>query len=206
MIQKETTRYIRHALKASGTSKEGKENGKDKDAKDAAIPGKVAQAYAELDQLANEKISLASRLVELLTRVSARLDHDLTKVVQLSGEPAHEQYEVRGGYVVGTLPGAPAPIQLSANTTLPPNSARSVKEVQDSLRASISQELTAVNVPSTPSAAQGPQKRKCNTIVVVVVCIAPKIFLFMLFVFSTSTCWLACVFYRSEIEYWRLGD
>ena len=129
VIQKETTRYIRHALKNSGTPKEGKENGKDKDAKDAQIPGRVAQAYAELDQLANEKIQLSARLVELLTRVGARLDHDLGKVIQLSGEPPQEQYEVRGGYVVGTLPGAPAPITLSANTSLQPNSARSVKEV-----------------------------------------------------------------------------
>ena len=185
MIQKETTRYIRHALKATGTPKEGKENGKDKEAKDAAIPGKVAQAYAELDQLADEKIRLASRLAELLTRVSARLDHDLTKVIHLSGEPPQEQYEVRGGYVVGTLPGAPAPIQLSANTTLPPSSARSVKEVQDNLRASISQELTAVNAP--PSAAQGPQKRTCNAFAVVV-CIAPKIFLFQLLAIFDVLC------------------
>ncbi|KAH8118399.1 hypothetical protein DFH11DRAFT_1686570 [Phellopilus nigrolimitatus] len=158
-IQRDTTRYIRHGVKSS-TLKEGKENGKekDKDSKDALIPARVATAYAELDQIADEKIRLAARLVDALTRVNARLDHDLGKVVALSGEQPQEQYEVRGGYVVGTLPGATgAPITLSANTSASIPATRSVREVQESIRGSLANDL-ATSTP-IPSAVQGSQKR-----------------------------------------------
>ncbi|KAI5123408.1 hypothetical protein M0805_006114 [Coniferiporia weirii] len=159
-IQKDTTRYIRHGVRSS-TPKEGKESvkEKDKDSKDSLIPGRVDAAYAELDRIAMEKINLGARLVEALARVNARLDHDLTKVVALSGEP-QEQYEVRGGYVVGTLPGAAgAPITLSAsNPSISTSAVRSIREVQESLRASAASELVAS--PPVLSAGPGSQKRR----------------------------------------------
>ena len=153
-IQKETTRYIRHALKStarensigagggkensgaisgsgsgsgsgaaagtgagasasangntgSGSSQNGKEAKERDREKDAQIPGRVAAFYAELEQLSSEKIELAQRLVLVLTKVNARLDHDLGRVMQLSGEGAPEQQqhvEVKGGYVVSVTP------------------------------------------------------------------------------------------------------
>ncbi|KLO10236.1 hypothetical protein SCHPADRAFT_999695 [Schizopora paradoxa] len=81
-------------------SKESKEA-----AKDALIPARVAENYDLLDALHVERIALAQRLMDTLSRVGARLDHDLGRVVQLSGENVpQEQYVVQGGYVVGTIP------------------------------------------------------------------------------------------------------
>jgi len=152
-IQKDTTRYIRRALKSSAP-KDSKENGKEKDIKerDALIPDRVAVAYKELDQLALEKIALGKRLVETMTRVSARLDHDLAKVMTLSGEPTQEHYEVRGGYVVGTLPNpSGAPITLSANATAARPTA--IDKVVESLRAA------EIPVSASTATTQTSQKR-----------------------------------------------
>ncbi|KAL5535618.1 hypothetical protein ACEPAF_3712 [Sanghuangporus sanghuang] len=159
-VNKLTDRFFRHALR-NLIPKEPRENGKEKDTKDAVVQARVASNFAELDQLAQDKIVLSERLVEALNRVSARLDHDLGKVVQLSGEQSHEQYEVRNGYVVGTLPGAPAPITLTANTTTSISAPvpRSLREVQDSLRATVTNELVASSPPPSGS-GQGPQKRR----------------------------------------------
>ena len=152
-IHKETTRYIRHGLKGS-IPKDPKENGKEKDTKDkdALIPARVTAAYAELDRLSAEKMALAQRLVETMTRVNARLDHDLGRVVRLTGEPPQEHYEVRGGYVVGTLPNhSGAPVTLSANVTSSRSTA--IDKVVETLRA-------AEAPPSVTSAvAQPTQKR-----------------------------------------------
>ncbi len=76
-----------------------------KETKDALIPARVAENYALLDAIHLERIALAQRLVDSLARVGARLEHDLARVVQLSGESApQETYVVQGGYVVGTIP------------------------------------------------------------------------------------------------------
>ena len=58
--------------------------------KDSAIPQSIATSYAEIDKLAAEKIVLAERLVSLIQRARARLDHDLSIVLVLQGEPAPE--------------------------------------------------------------------------------------------------------------------
>lgn len=152
-IQKDTTRYIRHGLKSSA-QKDPKENGKEKDTKDkdALIPARVSTAYDELNRLSLDKIALAQKLVETMTRVNARLDHDLTKVVTLSGEPAQEHYEVKGGYVVGTLPNpSGAPVTLSANVSAARPTA--IDKVVESLRNA--------EAPATTSGAvaQPSQKR-----------------------------------------------
>lgn len=55
--------------------------------KDTLIPAKIDAAYVEIDKLAAEKLELAERVVELITRARARLDHDLSKVLVLQGEP-----------------------------------------------------------------------------------------------------------------------
>ena len=239
-IQKDTNRYIRHALKSSNnnnnnnssnnnTNTNGNGNCTPKDgtptainnnnsnsnngtttasSKDALIPGRVAAAYTELEQLANEKVSIAAQLVSALTRVNARLEHDLARVVQLSGEVPQEQYEVRGGYVVGPLAPTSAGVSAGVNGTgaggavggatgaglgsmssmsnvlggagvggsgMYPSggnamAARSVREVQETLRASITNELAAVAAASSTATSasaavhsgsgQGSQKRE----------------------------------------------
>jgi len=54
--------------------------------KDAQLPAKIQASYAEIDKLAAEKLELSQRVVELITRARARLDHDLSKVLILQGE------------------------------------------------------------------------------------------------------------------------
>ncbi|KAF8961105.1 hypothetical protein BDZ97DRAFT_1830343 [Flammula alnicola] len=52
----------------------------------AHLPARISAAYAEIDLLTNEKIVLAQRIIDLLTRTRARLDADLAKVRLLQGE------------------------------------------------------------------------------------------------------------------------
>ncbi|KAI0267653.1 hypothetical protein BC834DRAFT_968593 [Gloeopeniophorella convolvens] len=76
-ISKETSKYIRHSLR-SGASPLS--------TKDEQLPQKVVQNYAEIDQLAQEKIKLAERLGVLIQRARTRLDYDLRRVLILQGE------------------------------------------------------------------------------------------------------------------------
>jgi hypothetical protein len=169
-VQKETTRYIRHALKSSNGSKDAKENGKEKDTKDkdALIPARVAALHTEIEQLSRDKIALANRLVNLLTRVNARLDHDLAKVMVLSGEQPTEQYEVKGGYVVGVTPIAP-----SASTSSIPSAsamggfgrANAAEKVSESLRAALANEVAPISavVAASPSASSAPPQKRMSS-------------------------------------------
>jgi hypothetical protein len=89
-IQKEASKYIRHTLRnvqaqaQNGTSVPSPIPTKEKD---ALLPAKIQTSYAEIDKLAVEKLELAQRIVELITRARARLDYDLSKVLILQGDP-----------------------------------------------------------------------------------------------------------------------
>lgn len=50
------------------------------------LPPRIALAYAEVDGLSAEKIQLAERLIQLLTRTQTRLDADVIQVRTLQGE------------------------------------------------------------------------------------------------------------------------
>ena len=50
------------------------------------MPQKIEEDYAEVDRLADEKLRLAQRMVALIARARARLDHDLSKVLILQGD------------------------------------------------------------------------------------------------------------------------
>jgi hypothetical protein len=88
-IQKEASKYIRHTLRSvqaqsqNGISLPSPITAKDKDVQ---LPAKIQSSYAEVDKLAAEKLELAQRVVELITRARARLDHDLGKVLVLQGD------------------------------------------------------------------------------------------------------------------------
>ena len=100
-IQKEGSKYIRHTLRnvqafqtqqqqqqqqQPQTSNGGTTSPVPTKEKDAHLPSKIQASYAEIDKLALEKLELAQRIVELITRARARLDHDLGKVLALQGE------------------------------------------------------------------------------------------------------------------------
>ncbi|KAL0578863.1 hypothetical protein V5O48_003143 [Marasmius crinis-equi] len=50
------------------------------------LPARIKHNYAEIDQIAAEKIALSQKMIELISRTSARLDVDLNKVRQLQGD------------------------------------------------------------------------------------------------------------------------
>ncbi|KAA1466560.1 hypothetical protein DENSPDRAFT_831411 [Dentipellis sp. KUC8613] len=76
-IQKETAKYIRHSLRNGATAVS---------AKDSQIPQKIKDDYVEIDRLAEEKMLLSQRMIDLITRARARLDFDLSKVLVLQGD------------------------------------------------------------------------------------------------------------------------
>jgi chromatin modification-related protein YNG2 len=52
-----------------------------------AIPGKISTAYAEIEELSNQKQEIAQRLVALIEQTRTRLDIELGKVRAIQGEP-----------------------------------------------------------------------------------------------------------------------
>jgi len=75
---KEASRYIRH----SGRSTPGTPP----NAKETAIQETIKEHYAQIEQLADEKLVLAQRVVDLISRARAKLDYDLSKVLVHQGE------------------------------------------------------------------------------------------------------------------------
>jgi chromatin modification-related protein YNG2 len=51
------------------------------------IPTKISASFNEIHELAAEKVALAEKLIELITRTRAKLDVDISKVKLLQGEP-----------------------------------------------------------------------------------------------------------------------
>ena len=92
-IQKEGSRYVRYTLRNAQTQSPLASPVLAKE-KDTVASAKIDAAYAEIDKLAAEKLGLAERIVELITRARARLDHDVSRVLVLQGEPP----DVLSGY------------------------------------------------------------------------------------------------------------
>lgn len=80
-IAKDSHKFIRHALRTDFESV-----GKDKVSPPPPTE-KIKQAQKTLSVIADEKIALAERIVELLSRKRSRLDYDLSRVLVLQGEP-----------------------------------------------------------------------------------------------------------------------
>jgi chromatin modification-related protein YNG2 len=125
-IQKEASKYIRHTLRnvqaqsQSGTPLPSPIPTKEKDAQ---LPAKIQASYAEIDKLADEKLELSQRIVELINRARARLDHDLSKVLILQGDTP----EVLGG--LGS-----SPSNLSGHNSFTLGGRNPVNQINESLR------------------------------------------------------------------------
>jgi chromatin modification-related protein YNG2 len=125
-ITKETSRYIRHSLR-NGTAPLS--------TKDEQIPQKIDQSYAEVDQLAQEKLQLAERLGNLIQRARTRLDYNLRRVLILQGDD----------------PGQPAFVSTSRNP---------VQEINEALRHAIAEASPAPPPPPVVvSATQAPTQK-----------------------------------------------
>lgn len=127
-IAKESAKYIRHSSRGGSLSP-----------KDASIPQTVKETYENIEQLADEKLVLAQRVVDLITRARARLDHDLSKVLIQQGDD----------------PGAASQPTLSSISTLPKRHA--VQEIRESVRHAVTRETTPVL--SVTTAAPAPHNK-----------------------------------------------
>ncbi|KAF8806250.1 hypothetical protein BYT27DRAFT_7191566 [Phlegmacium glaucopus] len=79
-LQISTTASVEQSKSATASPTPNGSNSK------AHLPGRISAAYAEVEALSNEKISIARQIIELLTRTRARLDGDLSRVRILQGE------------------------------------------------------------------------------------------------------------------------
>ncbi|KAF5364597.1 hypothetical protein D9758_005611 [Tetrapyrgos nigripes] len=104
-IEIDSARWVKYSLKSSGFTLSSSRSlspspssspapsislsnssSADKQTPYAQIPNKITQSYAEIEQLAHEKIALAQKITDMLTRTCAKLDVELHKVRVLSGE------------------------------------------------------------------------------------------------------------------------
>ncbi|KAJ7462786.1 hypothetical protein B0H11DRAFT_2054324 [Mycena galericulata] len=91
-IDRDSSRYIRHSLRASNSASSSSSVSPSPAAsrapspKSMLLPAKINAAYAEINEISAEKIQLAQRIIDLVSRTRARLDADLTKVRVLQGE------------------------------------------------------------------------------------------------------------------------
>ncbi|EMD40515.1 hypothetical protein CERSUDRAFT_80181 [Gelatoporia subvermispora B] len=129
-IQKEGAKYIRHSLRSATSAP-----GQTLSAKDTAIPQTIAASYAEIERLSVEKEQLADRLVAIIQRAKARLEHDLSRVLVLQGDADRS---IEGGYYL--TPGMRNPVQ----------------QINESLRNAIS----IPEAPATPTPGSAPPTKK----------------------------------------------
>ncbi|KAJ7275445.1 hypothetical protein B0H12DRAFT_260868 [Mycena haematopus] len=112
-IDRDSSRYIRHSLKASNSASSSTSVSPSPAAsrppspRSMLTPAKISAAYAEINTLSAEKCTLAQRIIDLVARTRARLDADLTKVRVLQGEPLDQP------------PAFSAPATPMASTRLP---------------------------------------------------------------------------------------
>ena len=75
---KDISRHIRH----SGRSTPGAPP----NPKETSVHETLKEHYSQIEQLADEKLVLAQRVIDLISRARARLDHDLSRVLLQQGE------------------------------------------------------------------------------------------------------------------------
>lgn len=75
-IQARMSSYLRHASRAGGTLSH----------KDTALPEQVALEHAKVMTLAEEKLQCAEKIVKLVSRALGRLDVDLARALDRTGE------------------------------------------------------------------------------------------------------------------------
>lgn len=133
-IQKESSKYVRHALRSAPNQPLS--------AKDAGIPTAVQASYDEIAVLAREKERLAERIVQLVARARTKLDRDLSRVLVLQGEP---ELATQPGYYYGSVARNP------------------VAQLNETLRSAASlSELPAT--PVSASQGGPPQKRQSRIV------------------------------------------
>ncbi|KAG5653842.1 hypothetical protein H0H81_010115 [Sphagnurus paluster] len=154
-IDKDSAKYIRHSIRAS-VSIPSSPSSRAPSPKSGALPAKIEAAYAEINKLSAEKITLAQTLIELINRTRSRLDSDLAKVRILQGETV--DYASALGSSLSAMPG----IGLGLSGANP------AAQVTDSLRNALTSAPTIPDLRQTPvpssgsisAASAGPAQKK----------------------------------------------
>ncbi|EPQ58965.1 hypothetical protein GLOTRDRAFT_125283 [Gloeophyllum trabeum ATCC 11539] len=162
-IQKETTKYIKHCVRATPPSSSAPspspQTPNPSIPNSANLTPKVSASYALLDQLNSEKIALSQRMTDLIARAKARLDYDLARVLVAQGDADPASASVTAA-AAGTTSGYSwanlGPSSIGAGT----GSTRSaIKEVNERLATTIA----LPEVPNlTATAMPLPKRRKLN--------------------------------------------
>lgn len=84
-IAKDQSKYIKSLLKQCSFLPDWRNSDTDSNPK-THLPGRISAAYAQIEALSSEKMSIARQIIHLLTRTRARLDADLSRVRILQGE------------------------------------------------------------------------------------------------------------------------
>ncbi|KAF8592598.1 hypothetical protein K439DRAFT_23398 [Ramaria rubella] len=92
-IQPRMAAYLRHSTRAGGLT-----------LKDAALPDKIAQEHDRIRELSEEKVASAERIVHLLSKAMGRLDVDLARAMDRTGEVPQD-------VVMGNTGGSRTPIE-----------------------------------------------------------------------------------------------
>ena len=91
--------YLRHSTRTGVLSP-----------KEAALPEKIAQEQERLLQLSNEKVACAERIMHLLTKAMGRLDVDLTRAMDRTGEGVSQDM------IMGITGGSRTPLEKLPDT------------------------------------------------------------------------------------------
>lgn len=86
--------YLRHTTRGGTLSP-----------KEVALPEKIAQEHERILQLSNEKVACAERVMHLLTKAMGRLDVDLARAMDRSGEGVSQDV------VMGNTGGSRTPLE-----------------------------------------------------------------------------------------------
>ncbi|KAJ3995588.1 hypothetical protein F5050DRAFT_1766158 [Lentinula boryana] len=152
-IDSDSARWIRHSLRGANANALGSSPSSLSPSKPIAhLPAKIKQCYAEIEQLSAEKIVLAERVVDLITRTYTRLGADLNRSRVLQGERELSSEFTRSMGV------SASPSQTGA---VP--SANHTAAITDGLKQALHSGLIMENRPAmvnTPSTAPPPKKRK----------------------------------------------
>ncbi|KAJ3817823.1 hypothetical protein EV361DRAFT_510916 [Lentinula raphanica] len=109
-IDHDSARWIKHSLRGNTPSQDlsPSPSPSPTSKSTANFPYKIQAGYAEIEKLSNEKLALAEKIINLITRTRNRLDSDINKVRVLQGEaPATESISARALSATPTLSGTP---------------------------------------------------------------------------------------------------
>ncbi|KAJ7814126.1 hypothetical protein B0H14DRAFT_2850925 [Mycena olivaceomarginata] len=177
-IDRDSSRYIRHSLKASNSASSSSSVSPSPAAsrapspKSALIPRKVSAAYAEINELSAEKCALAQRIIDLVARTRARLEADLGKVRVLQGELPEPAFATASTTAGTRLPRTPSGVgsPMLEGEIYVGASRNPASQISESLRTALGGSASLPDIrqqtPTTPvlasvaSISAGPAQKK----------------------------------------------